>query len=177
MQPASRCLCDHGLWNAGVVGDPGDHGRRVGTRGHDRGTLDHLSSGAVRTTEPDNQSADYVVVAVLGLRVRGLLGLGAQALGVYETSVTEYTGRPTRTARPTASLPASLLSSTPSVCTTNASSRPWSRIAATTSLPLASRLPTSISVSLPSKRQLSLKILRDLAGEPTTASERSRSSL
>src|SRR6202042_703554 len=119
----------------------------------------------VRTTEPDHQSADRIVVAALGLR----------ALGVYENSVTEYTGRPTRTARPAASLPSSLLSSIPSVCTTNASSRRWWRIPPPTSLPLASRLPTSISVSLPSKRQLSLKILRDLAGQPTTASERSRS--
>jgi hypothetical protein len=44
-------------------------------------------------------------------------------------------------------------------------------------LSLDSRLPTSISQSCPSKRQLNLKIRRDRAGQPVASSERSRSSL
>ena len=114
MQSESRRLCRRGLWNAGVVGDPGDHCRRIGARGHDRGTLDHLSSRAVRAAEPDHQSADRIVLAArsfralsflglgihgfgihdlginsLGLTALGLTALGLTALGVYENSVTE----------------------------------------------------------------------------------------
>jgi hypothetical protein len=99
MQSASRRLCRRGLRNAGVIGDPGDHRRRVGTGCHDRGTLDDLSSRAVRTTEPDYQSADRIVVAALGYCTFGLRdlsvldlsinALGVIALGVYENSVTE----------------------------------------------------------------------------------------
>lgn len=92
MQPTSWCLCRPGLRNAGVVGDPGDHCRRVGTRRHDRGTLDHLSSGAVRATEPDHQSADRIVGAAAGFGAPCILGLaafgpGASSLGVRALGV------------------------------------------------------------------------------------------
>src|SRR5580704_2446319 len=152
VQAMPRRAIDDCLRDPRVGRDPGDHRRRVGALREDRRTLNHPAARAIRTRQADHKSADRIVV---------------QNGSGYENSVTEYTGPPTRTAP---SAPAA------SVCTTNASSRPWSRIAATTSPPGGSGLPTSISRSRPSNRQLSLKMRRERAGEPTTLCECSRNS-
>jgi hypothetical protein len=45
-------------------GDPGHHGREISSLGEDRGALDHLAAGSVRTRQPRDQSANRLVVHV-----------------------------------------------------------------------------------------------------------------
>jgi hypothetical protein len=61
VQPARSCR-DGRLGLAGVGEDPCDHDWRVGAGGQDRGTLNDVAAGAVRTGQAGHQCANRVVV-------------------------------------------------------------------------------------------------------------------
>jgi hypothetical protein len=42
--------------------NPGHDRPRIGACGHDRGALDHLTAGTVRTGQPGHQGEDRVIV-------------------------------------------------------------------------------------------------------------------